>query len=728
MVLQSALLLSTAVVAITAGATASASAQTTTPEAVHVLDDIVVTAERRATTVQKTPIAIAAFSAEQIEARGLNTVAALTNAAPGVRFYDAIGQGFVSIRGVGAERNTTGGGDPSVAFNVDGVYIARNNGPAAVFYDLARIEVLRGPQGTLYGRNATGGVINVINNTPDLDGLSGDLDASVGSFDRLRLRGAVNAPLVADRAALRLSGLYEKRDGYTRNVRPGGGDDVNDQYDRAARLQLLIEPSEELRSVTSVSYTKRAGNGPQDKFLGAFNPLLRNVYGSPPNPADPHETVTDLDQNVGDKAVSASNSIDWRTRNELLGDLVVSAVLGYVNQDAKIFIDPDSSGAAFANNILVSDNEQKSVELRIASRGDGSLDWVVGVYHLSEDNLSTTQFNALSPTGALVRSQFASLKIKAKSSAIFGQAVYQASDRLRVTLGARYSQDDKDGTQRIAVQPVNLNIQDVSSRSWDAVTGKLGVDYDLAPGKLLYAVVSRGYKSGGYGLNQAPYNPEYVWAYELGSKNRLMQGKLTLNGSVFYYDQSDKQIAYTGQGIVGQPTLIIQNVAAGKVFGAELEWQARPIGNLLIEGSLSYLDSTYKRYASADPAQPAAGVINLAGARQSFAPEWSYNIGVQYRFDLGAAGSITPRADLNFVDQMKLRPFGVAADIESSSQHVDLRVAWRNRAESLVLEGFVENATNDVARLSVLYNGLTGGFQSPYSAPRTYGVRLGLNF
>jgi iron complex outermembrane receptor protein len=721
---QGILLASSAVVALAWASSAQAQAAADTT----VVQEVIVTAERRETTVQKTPIAISAYTTEQIEARGLNTVAALTNAAPSVKFYDAIGQGFVSIRGVGAERNTTVGGDPSVAFNVDGVYIARNNGPASIFYDVDRIEVLRGPQGTLYGRNATGGVINVINAAPRLDQFGADGDLTFGAYNRVRARGAVNLPIAEGKAALRLSGLFETRDGYTENVRPGGGADVNDQDDRAARLQLLLQPTDDLTSITRVSYTDRRGHGPQDKFMGAFSPLITTVYRSPANPQDPYKTVTDIAQHFSDRTTGVFNSTDWKLNDSPLGDVKASMVLGYIKEKFGFYLDPDSTGAHLSDNYLAAENEQKSAELRLASNGEGALNWVVGAYWLQEDNFGSTQFNAYAPTGAFLQSQTASLGIKATSKAIFGQVNYAITDALRLTAGLRYSTDEKSGDQRIKVLPANIGLTDISRRNWDATTGKIGLDYDLSPGHLIYGQVSRGYKAGGYGLNQTPYNPEYVWAYEIGSKNRFLNGSLVLNGSIFYYDQSDKQIAFTGLGLLGQPTLIIQNVAQGEVRGAELEWQARPASNWLIDGSVSYLDATYKSYASIDPSQPAAGVVNLAGQRQVFSPEWSFNLGVQYRFDLGSAGSLTPRADLNWVDDMKLRPFGRPADIQPSAEHLDLHLAWRSSDEKLVVDAFVENATDKAVRIATLYSGLTGGFQSTYGAPRTYGVRFGYRY
>jgi iron complex outermembrane recepter protein len=711
-----------------------AAAQTAPSTAVKVadasarLEEVVVTAEHHATSVQSTPIAITALTSETLDRANVETVERLVQLTPSMHYNDVIGEAFLAIRSVGGEPNTTIGGDPSVSFNVDGVYIARPTSVSSILFDVDRIEVLRGPQGTLYGRNATGGAINVITKAPNFTEFGGTADVLFGNYNDRRARAAINMPLVTDRVALRVSGVSDRHDGYLKNLSyPDGFDDLNDLDVNAFRGQLGFRFTDDVELTLRADTTHRGGNGPMLKAQGPFgNPALTapppRGYGAPPNPDNPFAIYQDEPSKFDVKETGESGELRWHG----LGEAGLTVIAAHRDVDYNFRRDQDSSGARFATSVADQRARQDSVEARLASESGGPLTWQVGAYYFREKGFSEVSLRVFAPSGALVQNPRPRLDIDSRSTALFGQATYALSDRLNLTGGLRYTWDKKDAVQYVRSGP--LSIVAPSSRSWSAPTGKVTVDYALNANAFLYGTISRGYKAGGYSLDGPAFNPEKIWAYEAGLKTQLFDRRLQLNFSAFYYNQKDLQISQTGIGNSGAPVLITDNAGAATTRGAEVEFQATPVQNLHLSGSVAYLHARYDRYTSVDQVNTAAGSQNMAGRPAVFAPEWSVSFDGSYRLNLGGLGSLEPGVSYYWADKQILRVFAAPGDIQPAYDTVDLRLVYRPPTGSWSVEGFAANVGKTTYKQGVSAGSFTGTINAAYAPPRTYGVKVAVDF
>lgn len=726
--------------------------------------DIIVTAEKREAKAQNTPIALAVIGADLLNLRQVQGIEALSGITPNLRYYETVQQAFITIRGVGGERNTTPAGDPSVALHIDGVYQARNNAGADLFYDVSRVEVLRGPQGTLYGRNATGGAINIISNAPDLSRTSVAADALIGNYDRRRLRGVVNVPIVSDRLAFRVSGVYEKRHGFIRNLSyPDGSNDFQDADVWNVKGQLKWAAGPDTTLTLRGFYGEANAVGSTDEAVTPFgNPALTapataGGYGALPEPEAPFLTRQDVRQFARSRNRGVNSTLDVGGIDlPVLGAANWTTIVAWQRNRVSNRSDPDRTAARFQSLDTSFDNKQFSAETRLTSTGARTVDWQVGAFFIRENDSAAPSLITFLPNGATAATSDIRMDVEATSYAFFSQATWHLSPQLRLTGGLRYTHDSKDVVQSFAIRslllPTPINVTVPGKGSWSAVTGKVGLEADLARDSLLFANVTRGYKAGGFGLNQPQYNPEYIWAYEIGSKNRFLDHKLQANISLFYYRQRDQQVGVYSDGFLpGAPSILVQNAGRSRTYGAELEIEATPVRNLAINASLSYLDAKYASYSSVDPYDPikrtapgcaalpagtpvraipatCLNTVVLDGKSQPLAPRWSGSIGVQYKIDLGRHGSISPRADATWTSSYLLRAYGQPGDRQGSYPNVDLALRWRSENEAVSVEAFVKNLTDEAVAAAGSYLTAARAIGVTYLPPRTFGGSVGVKF
>jgi iron complex outermembrane receptor protein len=273
-----------------------------------------------------------------------------------------------------------------------------------------------------------------------------------------------------------------------------------------------------------------------------------------------------------------------------------------------------------------------------------------------------------------------------------------------------------------------VNIITPKSASWSEPTGKVTVDYKLDPDAFLYGTISHGYKAGGYSLDGPSFNPEKIWAYEAGLKTWQFDHRLQLNLSAFYYKQRDLQVSLTGL-VNGVPTLITQNAGAATTWGAEAEFQATPVRDLHLRGSVAYLHARYDKYTSTDPGNAAAGPQILDGRRAAFAPDWNVSFDGSYRLDLGRLGSLEPGVSYYWADKQVLRAFATPpGDLQPAYDTVDLRLAYRPPAGAWSIEAFADNVGNTKHKQVTQGSTFTGGFFVGYAPPRTYGIKAAVDF
>ncbi|HEX2100457.1 MAG TPA: TonB-dependent receptor, partial [Candidatus Synoicihabitans sp.] len=497
-------------------------------------------------------------------------------------------------RGVGTLQGNSFGENP-IAFNFDGVYIARPTSPAGAFFDLERVEVVKGPQGTLYGRNATGGAINVLPKRPVLGEFGGDVTLEYGNYDAIKSQAALNAPL-AESWALRLAGQTVDRDAYM-------SDGYDDEEGRAARLSLLFAPSERFSAVLVSDYFHQGGKGTGAVLMpGSAFPSFFSGYAAPAP-----------DERIGGSDPRSIAALEAYAATQFappfcggFGQFVASGCVGSPRGDG--YSDSDIYGAAltieadlgFASLTVVpayrtsdvefvfyvtgfhgqtiEENKQSSMEVRLASNGEGRLGYVLGAYYFSEDQQAENFFDQ----GTVSTARFQP-HLETESQAIFGQATFGLTEAFRVVAGARYTEESREQSTPLAsgglpgpvfppLGPPNQGSLDFSKTTW-----KGGVEWDAADDVLLYANVSTGFKAGGFFIAAPPTNtylPEELTAYTLGAKNRFLDNRMQLNVEAFHWDYQDQQISFVGgittpTGIA--PGLVTVNAGQATIQGVELD-------------------------------------------------------------------------------------------------------------------------------------------------------------
>ncbi|WP_195908471.1 TonB-dependent receptor [Novosphingobium sp. Gsoil 351] len=710
--------------------------------------EIVVTAQRRAESVQDVPISITALTGETLTRAGITDTESLSTLTPGLLVQRSV-VGQIRIRGIGNE-NYTIAGDPGVAVHSDGVYVARAAAGLFDLYDVERVEVLRGPQGTLYGRNATGGVVNVIPNRPGPE-FAARMNASYGNYDALRIDGMVNAPL-GDAFAVRVAGLRNRRDGFTRNTnaaaqaRSFGRLDSKDVW--AVRGQIATTGSGPFEARLTAEYNHDDSNLPAYKYLNRPTALPTSDFGGGAA-AFTKDNLRVVNQGIelaipGTNRSVGSNADVFKTFQTGLalhlsydfGPVTLSSISGYRDTKFNYLDDGDGADIFYVNYLQQDASKQYSQELQLAG-GGGRFEWLLGAFYFRETGDS---FIALPfPFGANLPF-YITIDGSAKTRALagYGELRFAATDRLKITLGGRYSSERRKARYRYEINfgapfVANPDLKD----TFNAFTPRLVVNYEASDDVNLYASATRGFKSGGFNLLaiQPGFDPEKLWSYEAGIKTTFAGGRGSLNADVFYTDYKDVQV----QQIVNLQS-VLTNAAAATIKGGEIELAYRPLGGFEVGGSLAYLDATYDNFCTGDPTQPAAPIsagctaanpIDLAGNRFPRAPKWTLAGNLGYTFELGNAGSLALRADARYQSRTFFTQFNRPLISQKGYTTVNARATWTSDDERFTFGAFVNNLFDKDYFTEVLESGafnpqLVG--QAYVAPPRTYGVTAGVSF
>jgi iron complex outermembrane receptor protein len=743
------------------------------------IETIVVTAERRAENVQEIPVAITAIEGDTLDATGTTGFKELQNIVPSLRFGAGVtgGENVITMRGLGSQ-NTTPGGDSPVAYSVDGVPLQRTTAVDPEFYDVDRIEVLRGPQGTLYGRNSVGGSINVISNRP-VDTLSGSVDGLLGDYDQRTARGWISGPLweSGDMQVLgRLTGVYAEHDNYTKNssTSPGASDDLNGQDFHSVRGQLLFSFNPDLSLLLAAGVT-------QDHSIASPNTAwwevpARYTGGTNPIPAGSNcdfgteasyraRTVChEVDEKASNKLVLYSATLDWN-----LEWATVTSVSGYSTNDVSQNSDGDGSEQPMAfGDPWIMRQKQYSQELRLASNDNsGPLNWIVGAFYFQSDNYedfgySDTGYNdvfagpAPGFPGSLDTFNFLSHgHTKTKSYAAFGQVDYDLAKTsldipLTVTLGLRYSNDKKYGFNYLDYQLPYLCggscgvFKGPFSSTWSEPTGKFGLAYQATDNLMLYTSASKGYLAGGNIIGLATvYDPETMWSYEVGLKSTFWDSKAQLNVAAYHEDIKKLQVFIQNGTLSG-----INNVnGETNVDGLETEFVLAPIENLRFNATVTVTNAEYGKYVTTDarfgPPPPGCNLdasgnpvvggtlCNFKGNNLSQTPPYSVSVGLQYTFNT-YFGPITPRVDSYFSGRVDFLPDNFQG--QDSYTQTNIHVTWTSLSGHYKLDWFVNNLEDkDVISNDGLQSITLGQQQLEpdnfiYYPPRIFGVRLAYSF
>jgi iron complex outermembrane recepter protein len=760
---QRTLRLLTGVAAICLSAGAAAAAE---PERASTVSEVVVTAQYREENVQKVAIAISAVGGEALEAQGVTGFKELGTRVPSLRFGSGVtgGENVITMRGLGSQ-NTTPGGDSPVAYSIDGVYVQRTTSIDPEFYDISRVEVLRGPQGTLYGRNSVGGSVNVITNKPTGEFHAG-ADAMIGNYDARTFRAFLNAPIADNgdsRVMARLTAVSAKHDAYTRNLstKPNATDQLDAQDYQMLRAQLAVDFNADASLLLAASLSQNKGvAAPATAWWQTPARYMRPPLGIPVGSAcdfstearfDPRRVCHDAPDRGKNKTELYSATFDWA-----LGFADFTSVTAYGTSDVSQVSDGDGSDLPIAVGApWTLDAEQFSQEMRFASKGEGALRWVVGGIYFYGKNFQDFAyrdlgFNDFGPTVPFNAFNFYSQGTsKTKSWASFAQFDYDLSKTsagipLTLTLGLRYTRDKKSGYNYLDFQlPIACGgscavVQGPFSKSWDQITGKVGAAYQVNEDSLLYGSISRGYLAGGNIVGLANiYNPETLISYDAGWKSRFLDGRVQLNVAAYH------QVIKNLQVFIQSSTQSGINNVDGKtdVSGLEVEFTAVPVENLRLNASLTVTDAKYGRYITTAArfggpgpgCDPVTRLCNFKGNRLNQTPPYTLNLGAEYTFDMGS-GTLTPRIDTYFSGKVDFLPDNYPTSRQGSYHTTNLRLTWNSSDRRYKVDAFVANIENDDIISNDGLQSISLGQQAlepdnfVYYPPRTYGVRVGVNF
>ena len=717
-----------------APATASAQDQAGADQQSGNSNAIVVTAQFREQSVQETPIAISAFNAELLEQKGVGDIAAAGNLAPNVQLSSGAGNfggmAAIFIRGVG-QSDPHFAVEPGVGMYIDDVYYGVLTGAIFELMDVDRVEVLRGPQGTLAGKNSIGGAVKLFSQRPGADA-NAFVEAGYGSRNTMVARAASNVTL-ADGLYARISVGAKRSDGYvdrldygcaTGNYTGGTGRTEVDckigeqggQEVMSGRVALRWEPSATVDNTIIADVTQDRSQNPATRLLTSNAAWTGTAnYITPPGDYTNYEDYISRPtggSSSGNKyALSPITPVDsWGISNHLnidIGEhLKLTSITAFRSSDTSFNSTLDASPASVLDQAWRLQHEQFTQELRLSGQAGDLLDWTVGAYYYKATGTSggrVTISGGLRPGGGGLNLDILFRDpVKTSSKSVFAHTVWHPADGLNVTAAVRYTDDSKDFTfnrydANGAPHPTLGSLTNYTGTySGDRLDYRLGVDYQWSPDFMTYAQVSTGYKGGGVNprpfisTQVVPYDPEELTSYELGFKSQLADGRVTLNGAVFSSDYKNFQATITRCDALspfpGFPCTQSTNVGDAKIKGAELEFTAEPVDGFSIDGSLGYLDFQYKSVAAA------TGItLDMTNV---YTPKWTAAGGVQYAFDLGDAGTFTPRLDVSYRSRVEGDSVNIPISSIPGRAILGASLRWKSADEGWEAQLQVSNLTD----------------------------------
>jgi len=727
-------------------------------------EEVLVTAEKRSESLQDLSQAITVLGGADLDNRQIASFVDLSAIAPGVNI--AKNEGFktvITIRGVGNEANQNAIANPSVSYHLDGIYVASPFALQTDFLDLERIEVLRGPQGTLFGQNSTGGAINVITTAPSIDSSFGKADLTLGDYGLVKARAAYNLPL-SDTLAMRASVISNQRDGFTENLTLG--QDLDDANSMSARVRVLYEPSDEFRANFTAQYFDEDRNGAAQKGLLDPTPDARELRQ---DSLAAYELTSELYSAV----------LEWDFES-----FTLKSLSSYQNDDVMIIRDNDRNDTAAISVFQIPSlydpetNKQTTItqEVNLVSVDPlfGKLDWVAGLFYLdTEVEISILErldfgLDGFDPiTDADIASYggdvgfISDSKPERDSTSVYGQGTWHFNEEWRAVFGMRYTEDEVYSEVTNFYGREGTDIIETSS---EKVTGRLVVEHDFNESTMAYGSYTRGFKPGGSNLTYgredviAPivvlptFDEEIVDAYEVGLKTDLADGRVRMNTAAFYYNYEGLQYQATDpevfQGGVG-------NIPKSEIFGAELELSAYLSESLILDVRLAWLDTeitgdhlaldnvksesaTNELLASCgfslfcDPIQRTRRyeIQNVNGNDLAKTPKFTGNVALNWNTEIASWGEVNSSLQYTYRGAFKHRIFNNdATDVVPSYNVIDLVVGLRPEGKDWRVELIGKNLSDEAginARFTDVFGvGATG---DELIGPRQFMARFSMDF
>lgn len=719
------------------------------------LKEVVVTAERRRENVQKSSLEIHVIGNDQLTRAGVTTVKELSSVVPGLQISYGGNETQAFIRGVG-DLSSTGLGQSAVAFNFDGVYMADQATYGPLFYDLARVEVLKGPQGTLYGRNSSAGAVNIITNEPT-DSFSGDLTAEFGNYDLKHVTGAINVPL-SDTLFVRGAFNYVGRSGYL-------SDKTDDDHQQSGRIEMLWKPSDKSSAliVGDTEHLNGYGDGQvllptqpgTGKFTGEVSAINNAAIiadagslgallslpgaGKNPMPFAPNQLLM--------------NSVRDNVQNNIMGTFKYDlgfAVLTFIPayRSATDYSFGYSPGFPFGDGEAT---HQQSYELRL-SKTTNFMTATAGLYYFDEGD-SIDQFAIISPLIPPLDTRVLAT-LGTQSYAIFGQGTFNITDAFRLIGGLRYTDERKTINGSRIQQPVGIppitSLYD-GDATFTAVNFRAGTEYDLTPVNMLYVTISSGFKSGGFNTFQSAngisnvYRPERLTSYVAGIRNRFFDNRFQANIEGFYWDDKNSQQSHLTYDPSGNLQFETLNAAAATIYGADIDLAARVTPADTVNLTMELLHARFDNFvydiptANYAPASVACAVrpstnpgftaIDCSNKPLPRAPNWAGTASYQHLFHLGGNGSLQAQVSFSFEAWHYIAVDYIPAERDPANIRTNLDLTYTPENGHWSIAGFVRNLTNQAVYMSSINTPAAPGLvYATVDAPRTFGVRLTANF
>ena len=635
-----------------------------------------------AADVQSTPVAITVLPATALERMGVHTVEGLAGVVPTVTISQHTGLAQVTIRGIGT--NSTFG-DPSSTVHLDGVYLGR---PAMVFADflnVERVEVLRGPQGTLYGRNSVGGTINIVTRQPT-NTLETSARLTAGNYETLRAEGAISGPLIKNKVMGNFAFLRGSREGFVKDVdhpdHPLGSEDT-----WAGRGQLRIVLGTHSELLLSGDHGQYEGVP-----LTYAKPLAAKLGFSLNNPPSLWSVRT--------SDVTSGKNIQQGASAKLAVKLnrttTLTSQTAYRKSNYRFFIDADATELRLQTSDVPNIQRQLSQEVTLVQRTP-KLTWIGGAFFFDEHYEGQVEITVY-PFQTQTR-PFAKNGVKA--GALFGQATYSLTRGVSLTGGVRYTDEQKDldntggvyrlGTATLAVPTSFYDyVDDATYQAW---TPKGSIQVQVSRDTFVYVSATRGFKSGGFNQfnptapeSQRAFNPEFAWSFEGGLKRTMASGRVRVNTAVFSNDYRDLQV----QSFLGPGVIDVSNAGSATIRGIEVEAAASGRG-VQLAGHFSWLDATYDRYLFRGPGSV---TFDAAGNRLNNAPEWSGSISAVYQLATGGAGTASVRSDVSWQSRVFFTPVNDAIETQRAYGLLHLRAGFEPQNRRWEIAVYVRNLAN----------------------------------
>lgn len=728
------------------------------------LAEVLVTAQKRSESLQEVPVAVTAIGADSLGDMHITSIGDLMNVAPNVQLE----QNFVygrstafTIRGLGLIDGQASF-DPPVGVVIDGVFVNRTTGAVIDAFDLQQLEILRGPQGTLFGKNSTGGIVSMTSKRPS-GAFGAGAEVRLGNYNRRDLKGYVELP-ISDRLATRISAVATTRDGYATNVRTGKDQDAEDV--RTFRAVTTLG-GERFDGLLTLEYSQdRSGSSGMENMSDHTGFLVCNVLGQCGG-----GDVRAIDVSVEPSDFDISTAFATATLNWSIGSQTLTSVTGYRKLDIdRQPLDADGSRFQILDVLRFEDTDQISQEFRLASDTDGRLDYVAGVYYFRQKyDFDQKLFvgDLLGPViPPLITFPLYNYVVgESESYAAFAQLDFRLSDRWGAAIGGRYTEEEKKARGTYQFDPARLGDQIAHltggprpapdydlERSTSNFSPKASLTFRPMSDVLLYGSFTRGFKSGGFsdratrGAGQLPFDDEQVDSFEIGLKSELFDRTVRLNAAVFDMDykdiQTEIQVAVPGGG-VGTATL---NASDASIRGLEVEASWIPTDGLTFDFSFGYLDAEYGSFCGVvlrglhgDPVGPGqvtaqcVAETGTSGATQNNdlefrnAPKTTWTLGANYVRDLPSGGSLVLDAQAFHTSEQYTNLTNDILGLRPDVTVYDASIAWRSPDDRWSVSVYGRNLGDETYAQSYSNAGNLAGL-SVFQPPRTYGLQFGARF